>query len=299
MGVDFVEGLAGSVFVVAIGAEVEGHGHGLAVVEAFFVGWKVELGEGLFGDVFVEGGGELGIGDEVFAGRVKGERAGGVAFVAGFALEFYFFGDVGIIVEWWVEGEVLDDGEVAPVGFVELSLHEEIDAGDFVGEGGDMVEHGFADDVFLRADEAGVGNGIGLAFFKKAADFGHVLFYFWLGEAFGVGAGMRREGEDGGGPFFADFIGADPGDVFVESGGGEVGKVEGRFQEEAGAGGNGWLDEGWGVGFGIGGDGAGGEGNETQQNCEGKKQSSVGGNWTHCLKNVCQLDAIVKRAEVR
>lgn len=192
--------------------------------------------------MFVEGGGELRVGDEIFAGGVEGERAGRVAFVTGFALKFYFFGDIGKVIEGRVESEVLDDGEVSPIGFMELSLDEEVDASDIVGKGGDMVEHGFADHVFLCADKAGVGKRIGFAFFEKAADFEHVLFYFGLGEPFDFSTGMRRKREDRGGPLFADFVRADPGDVFVEIGGGKEGEVEGWFQKEAGGGGNGWFD---------------------------------------------------------
>ena len=71
VGVDAVEGGAIGVVIVAFFAGFEGERG--AVIEGFFVGWVVDGGEGLIGDVAIDGGGERGIGEEIGARGVDGE----------------------------------------------------------------------------------------------------------------------------------------------------------------------------------------------------------------------------------
>ena len=110
-----------------------------------------------------------------------------------------------------------------------------------------MVEHGFAHDIFLGADEAGIGNGNGFAFVKQISSGRHVLFDFGLGEAVDGRARMGRKGDDGIGPGFVDAVEADGIAEVGEIGSGKLGEVEGRLLEESGRSGDGGFDERGGV----------------------------------------------------
>ena len=83
--------------------------------------------------------------------------------------------EVGEIIERRVHGEVLHDGEVAPARFARGLLHEQIDPGDGVGEGGDVIIHRASDDILLRADQPDVGDRHGLPLVKQTADLPHVV----------------------------------------------------------------------------------------------------------------------------
>lgn len=222
MGVGGKERLAGAVWGMAFGAEAKVQGG--AVVGRGFAFRKLKAAKGLLGDMLADGGSEEGIVDEVGSGGMDGEGAGGMAFVAGGALERGFLAvEVSKVIEGWIDGEVLDDGEVAPIAVGGGFLDEKIDASDVVGKGGDVIEHGSADDIFLGADEAGVGNGDGFSLIEEATDEVHVALDFRFTErAGGVGV-ARRKGNDGRSPLLVNAVKADGGTEGVEFRGGEFG----------------------------------------------------------------------------
>ena len=118
-----------------------------------------------------------------------------------------------------------------------------------IGEGGDMVIHGFADHILLGADQPHIRHRIGPPFIKQPAPLPHVILHLRFCQALNLRAGMGRQGRHRRGPRLADLLRPHRGAHPLKFPGGEPGQIQRRFQQQAGLGGGHRLPPGRGFGF--------------------------------------------------
>ena len=210
---------------------------------------EMHAGPRLIRDELTQRGCQWRVTQEVSPDRMDGKGSGRMTLVATDGFKF----DARIlnfceVVQRRVEGQILDDGEIAPFLFPGSSLHQQEDPNGGIGECSDVIEHRAAIDILLGADQADVRDWNRLAIIEQLLDQSHVVDDLRFSQSVSPSPDVGWQGSDRVGPGLVNPVGADRGANGFKIRATEPGEIEGWLQQESRLSGNGGGDQWRGVG---------------------------------------------------